>query len=130
MTRIDVDKDTKGPTIITRADYEADRKRGYCVLEFSPAGEKIIKNPRNRTTEIRKVVPAMYTFRCMKCKFDAADTRYTPDPQTGGPRTGLDLIKLHVFRNEHPWPYGSFTNPYGNIEDVIIEGVDDYTKEI
>lgn len=114
--------------VITRAELEADLKRGFCVLEFSPAGDLVIKNPRGNT-EIRKPMPAVHLFRCMRCQYDVNDGAYPPDKK-GVKRGGLALIKEHVTGNKHPWPYPLYESPYGNIEDVIIEGVADYQKEV
>jgi hypothetical protein len=131
MTRIDLEPlAAKEPSVITRDEYDRDRRQGFTVLEYNPAGEYVSVNPRDRTQTIRRPVPATYVFRCMKCQYDVVDSVYSPDPKTGAPRTGIDLMRLHVYRNEHPWAYPEFTTPYGNTSDVRIEGVDDYTKEV
>lgn len=115
---------------IKRSDYEEDRKRGYTVLEHKPAGVLTVKNPRNPERSFTKQIPAVHVFRCMFCKFDAADSAYSPDPETSQARTGIDIIKKHLSIGKHPWSYTVFENPYGNVEDVTIEGVEDYLKEI
>lgn len=129
MTRVEL-LDNKVKTVISRSDYEADRKRGFTVIEYKPAGELVIKNPRYPERKVVKQVPAVHMYQCMFCKFNAVDTAYSLDPDTQQPRTGLDIIKKHLTVNKHPWPYKPFDNPYGNIEDVTIEGVEDYSKEI
>jgi hypothetical protein len=131
MNRVDLPElAPKVAVVVPRADYETDRKRGFAVLEFSPKGEIVLRNPRNPESTLRREVPEVLMFRCMFCKFDAVDSSYPPDPETRTPRRGLELIRAHVEQNVHPWCYTPFDNPYGNIEDVTIEGVEDYTKEI
>lgn len=131
MKRVDIEPErVKEPVIVPRQDYEADRQRGYTILEYAPAGEVVIKNPRNPQSVIRRQVPAVLMFRCMQCQFDVIDGDYKPETDGGGPRSGIDIMKLHLFRREHPWRYTPFETPYGNIDDVRIEGVEDYTKEI
>jgi hypothetical protein len=120
MTRLDPPI-LKPATVVSRADYEADRLRGYCILEFRPAGIEVLTDRMNPGKEIRRPVSQILLFRCMRCQFDCVDSAYTKD------RTGLDIMKLHLFHGEHPWSYTPFKNPYGNIADVVIEGIEDYS---
>lgn len=110
-------------TVITRQEYEADVARGYCILEYSPASTRMIKNPRDPRQEVRVPVEQTVIYRCMKCKFDAVSGDYNKT-------TGLSIIKEHVSGGHHPWMYGAFTSPYGNTADVSIEGISEYAQEI
>ena len=109
--------------VISRKEYETDKERGYCILERNPPSKRVIKNPRDPNSELTIDIKRSLMFRCMKCQFDVLDGDYAKG-------NGLDKIKEHVWRNNHPWLYTPFTNPYGNVADVTIEGIEDYTEEI
>lgn len=130
MKRLDIAEISPAePCVVPRKDYEADRKRGFCVLEYTPARTMVIHNPRNPEQTVTKQLPAVLMFRCMRCRYDVVESDYGFDPETKQKRTGLDLIQKHLDRGVHPWPYNAFESPYGNVQDVTIEGVTDYTEE-
>jgi hypothetical protein len=121
--------------VISRADFESDFKRGYCVLEFRSAGEEVLRDMRNPGVEIRRKTEQVLMFRCMRCQFDCVDGNYAPkvsalEPGVVRSRTGKDLIQDHLAAGVHPWSYSPFQNPYGNIADVVIEGIEEYEKEL
>src|SRR3954469_10863936 len=127
---IRVDLPTKTVDVVSKAVALEDLKRGYTVLQLRPEGELIIRNPRNLDKPFVRKKPAVLLFRCMRCQFDAVDGDYNYIEGTGVRRQGLDVIKAHLEQGRHDWPYPSYENPYGNEEDVIIEGVEDYQKEL
>ncbi len=118
MTR--VEPEIKHPVIVPRSDYEIDLKRGYCILEHRPAYTEVLTDPTSGR-KIEREVKQVLVYRCMYCQFDCVDCDYTND------RTGLDIIRTHIFRGEHPWRYAPFFSPYGHVSDVVIEGIEDYT---
>lgn len=122
ITRVEHEAPTER-TVITTAWYNTDKQRGYTILEFTPARQQTIKNPRDPSQEVHVSVPRTLTYRCMRCQFDCIDGEYKDG-------TGVDVIKRHVLGNDHPWKYGAFSTPYGNVADVSIEGIEDYSKEI
>lgn len=112
------------PAIVITADqYEEDKKRGYCRLEAMPAKIQTVVNPRDRAQYVEAKIPAVNMFRCMECQFDVVDQDFSKG-------TGLDKMREHLAGGKHPWPYGHFDNPYGNIADVVIEGIDDYSTRV
>lgn len=125
---IRVEHEAEAPVeVITRSQYETDLKVGYCILIYRPKGEQILRDRRNPGKEIRQPVDEVLTYRCMRCRFDCISGAYGHgEKQT----TGINLIKAHIANGQHPWSYNPFENPYGNIADVVIEGIEDYSKEI
>lgn len=109
ITRVEVE--TPAAQVVTSADYEADRARGYCILEWAPAGQSILRDARSRK-EITRQTPAVHYFRCMDCQFDTMDPEW---------------MAKHRALGQHPWAYTPFESPYGNIADVVIEGIEDYS---
>lgn len=122
----------KEPFVISRADFEADLKRGYTVLEHSPATVEVIRDHRTGH-KLERPIPAVLKLACMRCQWDtiAGPLGLGPD---NARKTGEDLMVDHL-RQEHQWPYGPFCNPYGHMADVVIEGMEpvgyqDQIKEI
>jgi hypothetical protein len=97
-------------TVVSRADFDRDYTIGYVALEFNPERQVIIQD-RRTTKEIRQVLLADITYRCVDCQFDSLDKK---------------VIEEHRAEGQHPWGYGPFKNPYGHIADVEIEGIEDY----
>lgn len=108
MTRLE--PESKPAVVISRADFERDYAFGYVALEYNPERTVVLKDRRSGK-EIRQVLLADITYRCVDCQFDSLDRR---------------LIEEHRSEGKHPWGYGPFQNPYGHIADVQIEGIEDY----
>jgi hypothetical protein len=97
---------------VAKSDFETDWKRGYAVLEWKPESYRVLRNPVGGR-EIRIKVDAVPNYCCMKCGFSTVVKEY---------------ILKHIFHDEHPWHFGPFRNPYGNIAHVVIDGVDNYDQ--
>lgn len=98
------------PTIISRANFDADFRFGFVALEFNPEREIIHRDNRSGR-EIRTIALADICYRCVRCQFDTLDR---------------GMINKHMDLGNHQWPYGLFNNPYGHIADAYIEGIENY----
>lgn len=96
--------------VVSRSEFESDRKHGFVCYEFNPEREEIVFDRRSQR-QIRRKLDADIGFRCTECQFDTLD---------------LNLIKKHIELGQHIWPYTPFENPYGNCSLVVIEGIEDY----
>lgn len=112
--------------VVTPDELKSDFARGYAIMLFQEEGDLVIHNPRGGT--IRRKQPQVLKYCCMRCKFDTVESYYPPAMEGGSPRTGLDIIRDHVFHAQHPWKFRPYETPYGLLGDVKIEGVEDYTE--
>lgn len=95
--------------VISKADFNKDWALGYATVEYQPESVKVHRDHRTGR-EVKIPIPAVINYCCMRCAFS---------------HTMPLAMTKHQQMQEHKWPFDPFSNPYGHIADVVIEGIDD-----